>query len=52
MRLICLTGPGSSVGRVSAQRERAVTGLIPGRDIPKSLKIVLAGPRLALRLAG
>ena len=27
-----------------------VTGSIPGRDIPKSLKMVLAAPRLAFRL--
>ena len=27
-------------------------GSIPGRDIPKSLKMVLAVPRLALRLVG
>ena len=31
---------------------REVTGSIPGRDIPKSLKMVLAAPRLALRLTG
>ena len=35
---------------ISAERE--VTGLILGRDIPKSLKIILAAPRLALRLMG
>ena len=46
------TGPGSSVGRVSASGEWEVTGLIPGRDIPKSLKMFLASPRLALRLMG
>ena len=39
----------SSVGRVSAW---AVTCSIPGRDIPKSLKMVLAAPCLALRLTG
>ena len=33
-------------------REREVTGSIPGRDIPKSLKMVLAAPRLALRFMG
>ena len=27
-------------------------GLIRGSDIPKSLKIILAAPRLALRLTG
>ena len=27
-------------------------GLIPGRNIPNSLKMVLAAPRLALRLKG
>ena len=32
--------------------EREVTGSIPGRDIPKSLKMVLAAPRLALRFTG
>ena len=33
-------------------REQEVTGSIPGRDIPKSLKMVLAAPHLALRLKG
>ena len=33
-------------------REREITCLILGRDIPKSLKIVLVAPRLALRLTG
>ena len=33
-------------------REWEVTGSIPGRDIPKSFKMVLAAPRLALRLTG
>ena len=33
-------------------RKPDVTGSIPGRDIPKSLKMVLAAPRLALRLTG
>ena len=33
-------------------REREVAGSNPGRDIPKSLKMVLAAPRLALRLTG
>ena len=42
------TCPGSSVGRVSTPRN--FTDSIPGRDIPKSLKNVLAAPRLALRL--
>ena len=28
------------------------TGSIPGRDIPKSLKMVLAAPRLALKFTG
>ena len=32
--------------------EREVLGSIPGRDIPKSLKMVLADPRLALRFTG
>ena len=32
--------------------EREVTSSIPGRDIPKSLKMVPAAPRLALRLTG
>ena len=32
--------------------EREVTGSIPGSDIPKSLKMVLAAPHLALRLTG
>ena len=43
-------GPGSSVGRVSALGK--VMGSIMGCDIPKSLKMVLAAPRLALRLTG
>ena len=30
--------------------EREVTGSIPGRDIPKWLKMVPVAPRLALRL--
>ena len=33
-------------------RKPDVTGLISGRDIPKSLKMVLAAPRLAFRLMG
>ena len=33
-------------------RKPNVTGSIPGRDIPKSLKMVLAAPRLAIRLTG
>ena len=32
--------------------EREVTGSIPGRDIPKPIKMVLAALRLALRLTG
>ena len=32
--------------------EREVTGSIPGLDIPKSLKTILAAPHLALRLTG
>ena len=43
---------GSSVGRVSALGNRRSWVSISGRDIPKSLKIVLAAPRLALRLTG
>ena len=31
-------------------RGRDVAGSIPGRDIPKSLKMVLAAPRFAFRL--
>ena len=31
-------------------REQGVAGSSPGRDIPKSLKMVLAAPCLALRL--
>ena len=42
------TGPGSLVGRVSASGN----GFDPGRDIPNSLKVVLAAPRLALSLMG
>ena len=42
-------GPGSSVGSVHFG-EQEVTGSIPGRDIPKSLKMVVSAPRLALRL--
>ena len=34
---------------VGSSGEREVTSSIPGRDIPKSLKMVLAAPRLALR---
>ena len=41
--LIPVTGPGNSVGRVSAERE--VTGSNPGRDIPNSLKMILAALR-------
>ena len=33
-------------------RGREVTGSIPGRDIPKSLKMVLTAPRLGLRFMG
>ena len=32
--------------------EFEITGSIPGRDIPKSLTMVLAAPRLAFRLTG
>ena len=32
--------------------EREILGSFPGRDIPKSFKMVLAAPRLALRLTG
>ena len=49
-----VSGPGSSVGRGSAPgngKSRPV-GSITGRDIPKSLKMVLAAPRSALRLTG
>ena len=34
------------------EREWEVMGSITDRDIPKSLKMVLAAPRLAIRLAG
>ena len=52
--MVSLTGPDSSVGVAQSVRsgEREVTGSIPGRDIPKSLKMVLAAPRLALRFTG
>ena len=55
------TGPGSSVGRVSASwnarsQVRSCVVLpwssILGRGIPKLLKMELAAPRLALRLTG
>ena len=45
------TGLGSSVGRVSAPRSE-VPGSIPGRDIPKSLTMVLVAPRLGTRIFG
>ena len=32
--------------------EREFIGSIPGRDIPKSLQMVLAAPRLALKTYG
>ena len=32
--------------------EREFTGSIPGRDIPKSLQMVLTAPRLALKTNG
>ena len=32
--------------------EQEVLGSIPGRDMPKSLKMVLAAPHLALRFTG
>ena len=41
------TGLGSSVGRVSASRSGGT-----GRDIPKSLTMVLVAPRLALGFSG
>ena len=43
-----MTGPGSSVGRVSTPGNGRSQVLILGRDIPKSLKMILAAPRLAL----
>ena len=39
---VIIIGPDSSVGGRSGERE--VLGSIPGRDIPKSLKMVLAAP--------
>ena len=45
------TGPGSSVDSVHSG-EGEVTGSLPGCDIPKSLKMVLAAPCLALKTYG
>ena len=42
------TGPGSSSGRVSASGK----GRSRVRDIPKSLKMILVAPHLALKLTG
>ena len=46
------TGPASSVGRVSAPGNGRSHVRSRGPDIPKSLKMVLAAPCLALRLTG
>ena len=48
LQVLCLflTDPGSSIGRVSSSG-RKVTGSVPGRDIPKLLKMVLVALRLA-----
>ena len=40
----------TQVAQVSASGKWEVTGSIRGRDIPKSLKLILVAPRLALRL--
>ena len=47
---MCLTNITSSrsVGGVFAPRNGKVMDSIPGRDITKLLKVVLAAPRLAL----
>ena len=50
MHRLILTAPIAQW--VECSREREVTSSIPGRDIPKLLKMVLAAPRLVLRLRG
>ena len=43
---------GAHIMSAVSLRDREVPGLIPGRDIPKSLTMVLVAPRLALRFLG
>ena len=47
----CPNFPGAQLEERPLQ-EREVAGSSPGRDIPKSLKMVLAVPRLTLTLTG
>ena len=55
--MLCRVSPGQTLHSGAPlicvrSGEREVLGLIPGRDIPKSLKMELAAPRLALRFTG
>ena len=55
--MLCRVSPGQTWHSGAAlicfrSEEREVLGSIPGRDIPKSLKMELAAPRLVLRFTG
>ena len=52
MKKVKTNWPSSLVGRVSASAKGRSRVRFPGNDIPESLKMVLAAPRLALRLTG